>query len=144
MGNPQDDDADENGDEVSHAEPGPHHEVGIVEGLKGADRGDGIEDGGRQHISEGAGNGETVFDQASDDRDDGAFANGEHRAEKSACHDGEDGIFREDFLEGIAREVGPEKAADEGAKKNKRKGSFHSMALHDKKTYSAVKMPKVK
>ena len=121
VGNPQDGNADENGDEVSHAESGSDDEVGIIEGLKGADRGDGIENGSRQHVGEGAGDGEAVFDEASDDWHDSAFADGENGAEETARHDGEDGVFRENLLEGVAREVGSEESADEGAKEDKRK-----------------------
>ena len=121
VGNSQDGNTDENGDEVSHAESGSDDEVGIIEGFEGADRGDGIENGSRQHVGKGAGDGEAVFDEASDDWHDSAFADGENGTEETARHDGEDGVFRENLLEGVTREVGPEEAADEGAKEDKGK-----------------------
>jgi hypothetical protein len=121
MGDAENGDAYENGDEISHTETGSDNEVGIIEGLEGADRGDWIENGCGEHVGESAGDGEPVLDETPDDGNDCAFTDREDGSEKSTGEDGEDGVFRENLLEGIAREIGPEEAADEGAKENERK-----------------------
>ena len=58
-GDAEDDEADGDGDEVSHAEAGEHHGPWFlaVEGVPGAEGGDGIDDGCSQHVGEGAGDG---------------------------------------------------------------------------------------
>ena len=67
-------------EEVAHGESRTRHEVGIIEGLVGADGCDRIKNGRGQHVCEGAGSGETVFDETSNDGYDGALTDRENRA----------------------------------------------------------------
>ena len=121
VSNPENGDAYQHGDEISHAKAGTHDKHGVVESLVGTDGGDGIKDRSRQHVGEGAGNRETVFYKPPNDRDDSAFADGEDGSQHSAGKDGEEGIFGENFLEGVAGKIGSQKAADQGAQKDKGK-----------------------
>ena len=107
MGNARDDEGNDDGDDVSHREAGDRDFVRVVEGLIGADRGDWIQNRGREHVGEGATDREAVFDKAADDGDDSAFADWEDGTEEAAHENGEGAVFREEFFESTAREIGP-------------------------------------
>ena len=120
VGDPSHHESDEHSDGVGHDEAGTGDGVGVVKRLISADRGDGIKNGSGQHVGEGARDRETVFDEAADDGDDGAFTNGENRAEQSAHQNRESAILWKPALKGILRKICAEESTDDSAEENKR------------------------
>ena len=90
-----------------------------TERFPSAQGGDGVDDGGGQHVGESAGNREAFFNEAPDDRDYGAFANGKDEAEDAAEEDGSILVAGEDALDGIGGEVDVYESTDESAEEDK-------------------------
>lgn len=89
-----------------------------TERFPGAEGGDGVDDGGGEHVGEAAGNREAFFNEAPDDRDDCAFADREDDAEDTAEEDGAVFVAGEGSLEGVGGEIDVDEPADEGAEED--------------------------
>lgn len=113
--------ANKHGDGISHDEARSGNRVGIIKGFISADCGDGIKNRCGQHVSEGAGNGEAIFDKAADHGDDGALTDGEDRPEQTTHKNGKRAVLGQPALEGIFWKIRSEKSTDDGAEENERK-----------------------